>query len=83
MPKLFPLLLISTLLLAGCGGSELPPSHAIDLDTEFSMERASDIDNFEDDEEDEDWAPTNHGAGCYYCTACPTLPTACGRWARA
>jgi alpha-beta hydrolase superfamily lysophospholipase len=48
MPKLFPLLLISTLLLAGCGGSELPPSHAIDLDTEFSMERASDIDNFED-----------------------------------
>ena len=48
MLKLLLPLLVSTLLLAGCGGSELPPSHAVNLNTEFSLQRASGIDSFED-----------------------------------
>ncbi len=34
-------------LLAGCSGSDLPPSHSVQLKEEFSLERSAEIDIFD------------------------------------
>jgi alpha-beta hydrolase superfamily lysophospholipase len=46
---LFQYLPLLTLLylLAGCSGSDLPPSHSVQLTEEFSLQRGSEIDSFQ------------------------------------
>ena len=34
-------------MLAGCGGPELPPSHAVRLEGDYSQARSAEIDSFE------------------------------------